>query len=84
MKTISLNKQCSPIEAMTTAAVKVLLALLTSSKVNITLLAVALTSLMGWLISDGQVGDPASWGIAWVTHFALMSALDIIRKGGEL
>ena len=83
MESISL-KTSSPITAMTTAAVKVLLALLTSSKVNIALLAVAMTSLMGWLISDGQVGDPASWGIAWVTHFALMSAMDIIRKGGEL
>ena len=68
-------------EALATAAVKVLLELLTSIKVNTVLGAVALVSLLCWLISDGLAGRPATWCIAWVLHFALMSAIDI-RKGG--
>ena len=68
-------------EALATAAVKVLLELLTSIKVNTVLGAVALVSLLCWLVSDGLAGSPATWCIAWVLHFALMSAIDI-RKGG--
>ena len=68
-------------EALATATATVLLKLLTSLRVNIVLAAVALVSLFAWLISDGQAGDPATWCIAWVLHFALMSAIEI-RKGG--
>lgn len=85
MEEISLKRSENvPIGALATAAVKVLLTFLTSLKVNSWLAAVALLALMGWLISDGQAGDPATWCIAWVLHFALMSAIDINRKGGEL
>ena len=68
-------------EALATATATVLLKLLTSIKVNTVLAAVALVSLMCWLVSDGLAGDPATWCIAWVLHFALMSSIDI-RKGG--
>ena len=68
-------------EALATAAVKALLKFLTSQSINTLLALCAFISLMCWLISDGHAGDPAPWCIAWVLHFALMSALDI-KKGG--
>ena len=68
-------------EALATATATVLLKLLTSLRINIALAAVALVSLMCWLISDGQAGKPATWCCAWVLHFAAMSSIDI-RKGG--
>ena len=68
-------------EALATATATVLLKLLTSLRINIALAVVALVSLMCWLISDGQAGKPATWCIAWILHFALMSAIDI-KKGG--
>lgn len=68
--------------AMTTAAVKVLLAFLSSLKVNSWLAAVALLALMGWLITE-QLSTVAIFAIvAWISHFAAMSAIDIHRKGG--
>lgn len=50
-------------------------------QINAMLGFVALVSLMCWLISDGHAGDPATWCIVWVLHFAAMSSIDI-RKGG--
>ena len=82
MEEISLKRsERVPIEALATATAKMLLEFLTSMRVNIVLATVALLSLMCWLISDGQAGDPATWCIAWVLHFAAMSSIDI-RKGG--
>lgn len=85
MEEISLKRSESvPIGALATAAVQMLLKFLTSQSINTLLAMCAFISLMGWLISDGQAGDPATWCIAWVLHFAAMSAIDIHRKGGEL
>ena len=81
MNTIQIQRGSALIEALATATATVLLKLLTSLRVNIVLAAVALVSLMCWLISDGQAGKPATWCIAWILHFALMSAIDI-KKGG--
>ena len=78
--TIQINRESAPMEALATAAAQMLLKLLTSLRVNIVLAAVALVSLMCWLISDGQAGN-ATWCIVWILHFALMSAIDI-KKGG--
>lgn len=70
--------------AMTTAAVKVLLEFLTSLKVNTWLAAAALIALSCSLIS-GHLSTVAIFAIvAWISHFAAMSAIDIHRKGGEL
>lgn len=68
--------------AMTTAAVKVLLAFLSSLKVNSWLAAIALITLMSWLV-NGQHSTVAVIAIvAWALHLAAMSAIDIYRKGG--
>ena len=80
MNTIQIQRGSALIEALATATATVLLKLLTSLRINIVLAAVALVSLMCWLISDGQAGN-ATWCIAWILHFALMSAIDI-KKGG--
>ena len=69
-------------EALATAAVKVLLKFAKSTTVNATLALVAAMQVLAWILSGGQAGNPAPWCIAWVLHFALMSALDI-KKGGE-
>lgn len=79
--TYQINRESAPIEALATAAVKMLLKFLTSQSINTLLALCAFISLMCWLISDGQAGNPAPWCIAWVLHFAAMSSIDI-RKGG--
>lgn len=79
--TYQINRESAPIEALATAAVQMLLKFLTSQSINTLLALCAFISLMCWLISDGQAGDPAPWCIAWVLHFAAMSSIDI-RKGG--
>lgn len=70
--------------AMTTAAIKVLLTFLTSLKVNSWLAGVALLALMGWLITEQHSTVAIFAIVAWISHFAAMSAIDIHRKGGEL
>ena len=70
--------------AMTTAAVKVLLSLLTSLKVDCCLAAAALVCVIRWMISETFVNPAAGASFLWVLHFAAMSAIDIHRKGGEL
>lgn len=70
--------------AMTTAAVKVLLTFLTSLKVDSWMAAAALLALMGWLISGHHSTVAVFAIVAWISHFAAMSAIDIHRKGGEL
>ena len=70
--------------AMTTAAVKVLLVFLTSLKVDSWLAAFALLALMGWLITEQHSTIAIFAIVAWISHFAAMSAIDIHRKGGEL
>ena len=82
MNTIQINRESAPIGALATAAVQMLLKFLTSQSINTLLALCAFISLMCWLISDGQAGDPATWCIAWVLHFALISAIDI-KKGGD-
>ena len=84
MKEISLNQTSAPMEALTTAAVKVLLAIITSLKVNSWLAAVALLALMGWLITEHHSTVAVIAIVAWISHFAALSAIDIHRKGGEL
>ena len=79
--TIQIQHRRVRYEALATAAVQMLLKFLTSQSINTLLALCAFISLMCWLISDGHAGDPATWCIAWVLHFALMSALDI-KKGG--
>ena len=77
--TIQIKRESAP-----TAAVKALLTfakIAISSSVNTLLALVAVMQLFAWILSDGQAGNPAPWCIAWVLHFALMSAIDI-RKGG--
>lgn len=81
--TIQINRESAPIEALATAAVQMLLKLLTSQSINTLLALCAFISLMCWLISDGHAGDPATWCIAWVLHFAIMSAIDIAKGGAE-
>ena len=66
---------------LATAAVQMLLKFLTSQSINTLLALVAVMQLFACILSDGQAGNPAPWCIAWILHFALMSALDI-RKGG--
>lgn len=79
--TYQIKRESAPIEALATAAVKVLLKFSKSTTVNTLLALVAVMQLFAWILSDGQAGNPAPWCIAWVLHFALMSAIDI-RKGG--
>lgn len=67
--------------ALATATATVLLKLLTSLRINIALAAVALVSLLCWLISDDYSREAVTWITAWVLHFAVMSSLDI-KKGG--
>ena len=83
MESISL-KTSSPLMAMTTAAVKVLLTFLTSLTVDCCLSAAALVCVILWMISEPFVNQAAAATILWVLHFAAMSAIDIHRKGGEL
>lgn len=84
MKEISLNNQCSPVGAMTTAAVKALLQFLASARVNNAMAAIALVTVILAMI-DETLSMPAAAGTtAWILHFAAMSAIDIHRKGGEL
>ena len=78
---IQINRESAPIGALATAAVQMLLKFLTSQSINTLLALCAFISLMCWLISDGQAGNPAPWCCAWVLHFAAMSSIDI-RKGG--
>lgn len=84
MEEISLKRpESAPMEALATAAAKVLLEftrVAISATVNTVLALCAFISLMCWLISDGQAGG-ATLCIVWVLHFALMSAIDI-KKGG--
>ncbi len=71
-------------EALATAAAKALLKFAKnaiSTSVNTLLAMMAMMQLFVWILSDGQAGDPATWCITWVLHFALMSAFDI-KKGG--
>lgn len=70
--------------AMTTAAVKVLLVFLTSFKANSWLAAFALLALMDALITEHHPTVAIFAIVAWISHFAAMSATDINRKGGEL
>lgn len=84
MKSISVSNPVSPIEAMTTAAVKALLQFLTSLKANTWLAAFALLALMDWLISEQHATAAIYALVAWILHFATMSAIDIYTKGGEL
>ncbi len=79
--TIQIQHRRVRYEALATAAVQMLLKFLTSQSINTLLALCAFISLMCWLISDGHAGDPATWCIAWVLHFALISAIDI-KKGG--
>ena len=79
--TIQIQHRRVRYEALATAAVQMLLKFLTSQSINTLLALCAFISLMCWLISDGQAGNPAPWCCAWVLHFAAMSSIDI-RKGG--
>ena len=80
--TIQINRGSAPIEALATAAVQMLLKFLTSQSINTLLALCAFISVMCWLLSDGfYAREAAPWCIAWVLHFALISALDI-KKGG--
>jgi len=82
--TIQINRESAPIEVLATAAAKALLTfakIAISSSVNTLLALVAVMQLFAWILSDGTAGNPAPWCIAWVLHFALISAIDI-RKGG--
>lgn len=82
--TVQINRESAPIEALATAAAKALLTfakIAISTSVNTLLALVAVMQLFAWILSDGQAGNPAPWCIAWVLHFALISALDI-KKGG--
>lgn len=82
--TYQINRESAPIEALATAAAKALLTfakIAISTSVNTLLALVAVMQLFAWILSDGQAGNPAPWCIAWVLHFALISAIDI-KKGG--
>ena len=82
--TVQINRESAPIEALATAAVKVLLKFLTSQSINILLAAVALVSLLSWLIT-GQHATAAIFAtVVWVCHFAIMSAIDIAKGGDQL
>ena len=82
--TYQINRESAPIGALATAAAKALLTfakIAISTPINALLALVAVMQLFVWILSDGHAGNPAPWCIAWVLHFALMSAIDI-RKGG--
>ncbi len=69
---------------MATASTKVMLQFLTSLKVDCCLAAAALVCVILWMISETYVNPAACATVLWVLHFAVMSSLDIARKGGEL
>ena len=79
-----MNQTSAPIMALATAAVKVLLTFLTSLKVNTWLAAAALIELSCSLISGNLSTVALLTIVAWISHFAAISAIDIHRKGGEL
>ena len=82
--TVQINRESAPFEALATAAVKVLLKFLTSQSINILLAAVALVSLLSWLIT-GQHATVAIFAtVVWVCHFAAMAAIDIAKGGDQL
>lgn len=70
--------------AMTTAAVKALLAFLSSLNVNTWLASAALFALCCSLISGNLSTVELLTIVAWIAHFAAMAAIDIYKKGGEL
>ena len=68
--------------ALARATAKELLELIISTKINIALCAIAVLCLMCYMASGNFVRESVTWTVAWVLHFALMSAMDI-KKGGR-
>lgn len=83
MNTIQINRESEGYEALATALGHIVLKFLTL-QVNIPLAAVALVSLLSWLIT-GQHSTVAVFAtVAWVGHFAAMAAIDIAKGGDQL
>ena len=81
--TIQIQSRGEQYDALATALGHIVLKFLTI-QVNILLAAVALVSLLSWLIT-GQHTTVAVFAIVvWVCHFATMSAIDIAKGGAEL
>ena len=81
--TIQINRESEGYEALATALGHIVLKFLTL-QVNILLAAVALVSLLSWLITGQHTTVAIFATVAWVCHFAVMSAIDIAKGGDQL
>lgn len=81
--TIQINRESEGYEALATALGHIVLKFLTL-QVNILLAAVALVSLLSWLITGQHTTVAIFATVVWVCHFAIMSAIDIAKGGDQL
>lgn len=81
--TVQMQSRGEQYEALATALGHIVLKFLTL-QVNILLAAVALVSLLSWLIT-GQHTTVAVFAIVvWVSHLAVMLTIDIAKGGDQL
>ena len=81
--TIQINRESEGYEALATALGHIVLKFLTL-QVNILLAAVALVCLLSWLITGQHSAVAIFATVAWVLHFAIMSAIGIAKGGDQL
>ena len=81
--TIQINRESEGYEALATALGHIVLKLLTL-QVNILLAAVALVSLLSWLITEQHTTVAVFAIVAWVSHLAVMLTIDIAKGGDQL
>lgn len=81
--TIQIQRGSALIEALATALGHIVLKFLTL-QVNILLAAVALVSLLSWLITEQHMTMTIMAILAWVFHLAVMLTVDIAKGGAEL
>lgn len=80
---IQINRESESYEALATALGHIVLKFLTI-QVNVLLAAVALVSLMAWLISGQHTVISAVAVLTWALHMAAMLTVDIAKGGAEL
>ena len=80
---IQIQSRGESYEALATALGHIVLKFLTL-QVNILLAAVALVCLLSWLITGQHTTVAIFATVAWVCHFAIMSAIDIAKGGDQL
>ena len=81
--TIQIQSRGESYEALATALGHIVLKFLTL-QVNILLAAVALVSLLSWLITEQHMTMTIMAILAWVFHLAVMLTVDIAKGGAEL